>query len=129
MKIRTEWKGGIATVVVEGEVDAAEREKVGKAIRGLLAEGASRFVFDFAKVTYVGSAGIGCLIEARKEALDRKGGVALVNPGHMLTKVIHDLGFAAHFPVYATREEAVLALSAGGAPTGPPPTGSSPRPR
>lgn len=129
MKIRTERKGGLATVVVEGEVDAAERERVGRAIRGLLDDGAARFVFDLEKVTYVGSAGIGCLLDARKEALDRHGGVALVNPGRMLKKVIQDLGFAAHFPVYGSRQEAEEALAAGGAATGPPPTGSSPRRR
>jgi anti-anti-sigma factor len=101
---------------------------VGKVVRGLLDAGASHLVFDFGKVTYVGSAGIGCLIEARKAALDRKGGVALVNPGPMLRKVIHDLGFEAHFPVYGSREDAARALAAPG-PTGPPPSGSSPPPR
>jgi anti-sigma B factor antagonist len=130
LKIRTERKGGIATVTVEGEVDAAEREEVGRAIRGLLDDGAARIVFDFEKVTYVGSAGIGCLIEARKQALVRHGGVALVKPGHNLKKVIHDLGFDAAFPVYASREEAETALAAAGpAAKGPPPTGSSPRRR
>jgi anti-sigma B factor antagonist len=123
VKIRTESKEGIVTVTVEGEVDSAERERVGKTIQGLLEGGASRFVFDFEKVTFVGSAGIGCLIEARKEALARKGGVALVKPARMLRKVIHDMGFDSHFPVYATVEDAARAL------TGPPPSGSSPPPR
>jgi len=120
VKIRTESKDGLATVTVEGEVDSAEREKVGKAIRGLLDGGASRFVFDFERVTFVGSAGISCLIEARKEALSRRGGIALVRPAPVLRKVIHDLGFEAHFPVYASVEEARSAL------TDPPPSGSSP---
>ena len=123
--IRTETRGDLATVEVEGEVDAAERARVGEVIRGLLDGGASRLVFDFEKVTYVGSAGIGCLLEARKESLARGGGVALVNPGPALKKVIHDLGFDAHFPSFASRAEAASAL----APTAPPPSGSSPPPR
>lgn len=110
MKIRTESAGGVSTVIVEGEVDSAEREAVGRAISALLEQGASRLVFDFEKVTYVGSAGIGCLIEARKAALERRGGVALVSPGSFLLKVIRDLGFQDHFPVYANRAEAAKAL-------------------
>ena len=124
MKIRTESAGGIATVIVEGEVDSAERERVGTAIRGLLDGGASRLVFDFEKVTYLGSAGIGCLIEARKAAIDRQGGVALVNPGPFLLKVIRDLGFQAHVPVYKSRADAARSLAP--AATAPPPSGTSP---
>ena len=127
MKIRTESDGGVATVIVEGEVDSAEKERVGTTIRGLLDGGASRLVFDFEKVTFLGSAGIGALIEARKAALDRQGGVALVNPGRFLLKVIRDLGFQSHFPVYKSRADAAKALTAApAAATAPPPSGSSP---
>ena len=68
MKIETERGGGVATVVVSGEVDSSEKAQVGQAIRSLLDQGETRFIFDFTRVTYIGSTGVGCLISARRDA-------------------------------------------------------------
>ncbi len=124
MKIETRKGGGVATLVVTGEIDAAEKAAVGNTVQNLLREGESRLVFDFRKVTFVGSSGMGCLIAARREAVARQGGVAFLGPPPVLRKMLKTLGLEGDFPVYATQEEAVRALT-GGAPA----AGSAPLPR
>jgi anti-sigma B factor antagonist len=112
VKIETLSKDGVTTIVVAGDVDAAEKAAVGKMVRDLLDRGESRIIFDFERVTFLGSSGVSCLIAARKDALARSGGVALVNPPKMIRKVLHTLGFEGDFPVYSNREDAAKALGA-----------------
>jgi anti-anti-sigma factor len=115
VKIETLSRDGVTTIVVSGDVDAAEKAAVGRTVRELLDRGESRIIFDFEKVTFLGSSGVSCLVSARKDALEKSGGVALVNPPPMIRKVLHTLGFEGDFPVFTTREAAARAL-AGGAP-------------
>jgi len=110
MKIETHTRNGVTTIVVAGDVDAPEKTAVGNAVRALLARGESRIVFDFQGVTFLGSSGVSCLVSARRDALAKKGGVALVNPPPMIRKVLHTLGFAKDFPAFPTREEAEKSL-------------------
>ena len=116
MRLDTIRRGGVATVVLSGEVDAAERTRVAEAVRGLLDQGETRLVFDCEQVTFMGSTGIGSLLAARKEALARSGAMALVRPSPILRKVIRDLGLDAEFPSYGSREEAEKAVGPPRAP-------------
>ncbi len=116
MKIETLLKDGIATVVVSGEVDAAERAQVGTALQDLLDKGQTRFIFDFGKVTYIGSSGVSCLVSARRDAVAKSGSVALVNPSPMVRKVFKTLGLEKDFPVFGSREEAMKVMAAGRGP-------------
>ena len=111
MKIEALLKDGVTTLVVAGDVDSAEKATVGRMVQEILARGESRIIFDFEKVTFLGSSGVSCLVAARKEAMAKSGGVALVNPPPMIRKVLHTLGFEGDFPVFASREAAALALA------------------
>ena len=111
MKIQTLRQGGAATIVLTGEVDAAQKAAVGGAIRDLIAQGETRLVFDVSGVTFMGSTGVACLAHARKEAVSREGGVALVNPPPMIRKMFCTLGIEKEFPVFPSREAAVAALA------------------
>ena len=112
MKIVTERRDGVATLIVSGEVDAAEKAQVGATVRDLIAKGETRIVFDFARVTYMGSTGVGCLLSAQKDAAARSGAVAVVNPPRMLQKMFRTLGIEHAFPIYPSREEAQRAFKA-----------------
>ena len=118
MKIETVKAAGVTTLRVAGEIDAAEKAAVGKTVQDLLVGGESRLIFDFQKVTYVGSSGMGCLIAARREAIAKQGGVVFLNPPAVLRKMLKTLGLEADFPICATQEEAVRTL-----------TGAAPPPR
>ena len=117
VKIETLRRDGVTTIVVSGDVDAPEKAAVGKMVRELLDQGENRIIFDFEKVTFLGSSGVGCLVAARKDALAKSGGVALVNPPPMIRKVLNTLGFEGDFPVFTSREAAAKALT----PASPPP--------
>lgn len=111
MKIETLRKDGVTTLVVSGEVDAKEKQEVGNAVRDLLAKGETRIVFDFAKVTYMGSTGVGCLLAAQKDAAAKSGGVAIVSPPPTLKKMFQTLGLERAFPIYDTREAALKSFA------------------
>jgi anti-anti-sigma factor len=110
MEIQTLRGDGVATVVVSGDVDAGDKSRVGEAVRALIAQGETRFLFDFAKVTYLGSSGVSCLVAARRDAVARSGAVAVLNPPPIIRKVFKTLGLEKEFPVFTTREEALRAL-------------------
>jgi anti-sigma B factor antagonist len=110
MKITTERRDGVATLIVSGEVDAAEKAQVGEAVRAALAQGDTRLVFDFRDVTFMGSTGVGCLLSAQKDAAARSGGVAVVNPPKTLQKMFRTLGLEHAFPIFPSREEAQKSL-------------------
>jgi anti-anti-sigma factor len=112
MKIETLNRDGVTTIVIAGDVDTAEKAAVGQMVRDILARGENRIIFDFERVTFLGSSGVGCLIAARKDALAKSGGVALVNPPAMVRKVLRTLGFDGEFPVFGNREDAAKALGA-----------------
>jgi anti-anti-sigma factor len=126
VKIETRRDKGVATLLVAGEIDAAEKAAVGKAVEDLIRQGETRLIFDFRRVTYVGSSGMGCLIAARREAVSRQGGVAFVSPPAVLRKMMRTLGVEADFPVYATQDEAIQALT-GQAVAAPPASPASPK--
>jgi len=111
MKIETHRRDGVATVVVSGDVDSRDKSQVGDAVRALLAQGETRFIFDFEKVTYLGSSGVSCLVSVRRDAVARSGAIAVLNPPAIIRKVFRTLGLEKEFPVYATRDEAVMALT------------------
>ena len=114
MKIQTLRQDGVATVVLAGEIDAAQGAEVRGAIRDLLAQDETRFVFDISGVTFMGSTAVACLAQARRDAVAREGAVALVNPPPMVRKMFATLGIEAHFPVFPTREAARAALTTRG---------------
>jgi anti-sigma B factor antagonist len=118
VKIETLIRDGVATLVVSGDVDAAEKAAVGEAVKSLLDRGESRLVFDIENVTFLGSSGVSCLIAARRDAMAKSGGVALVNPPAMIRKVLHTLGFEDDFPVYRSRDDAAKALAGKGGTAG-----------
>ncbi len=116
MKIETLLKDGVATVIVTGEVDAAEKVQVGNAVQDLLDKGETRFIFDLGKLTYLGSSGVSCLVAVRRDAVAKSGSVALVNPPPMVRKVFKTLGLEKDFPVYGSREEAMKVMAVRGTP-------------
>ena len=111
MRIETLVRDGVATIVVAGDVDAAEKAEVGKTVRDAIDRGGSRILFDLEKVTFLGSSGVSCLVAARKDAMAHAGSIALVNPPPMIRKVLHTLGFEGDFPVFTSREAAAQALA------------------
>ncbi len=97
---------------VSGVIDTSTLEefeaKVSEALRG----GAVRLVFDFSKVRFVNSSGLGVLVKANDSLREMGGGIALIRVPAKIRLVIEMLGLDTYFTLRESEEEALFALGA-----------------
>lgn len=75
------------TVVIQGELDMATCPVVSSCIESIIAEGATRIVFDFAAVTFMDVRGISLLIRA-KYSLNGDAQVVIRHPAPMVRRIL-----------------------------------------
>jgi anti-sigma B factor antagonist len=75
--------GGVATLRLNGELDASSAPTVRDAVVRLISEGCSNLVFDCEQLAFIDSTGLGVLVGARARGVAANGSVALsgVKPG------------------------------------------------
>ena len=102
-------ESGTAVIVVSGRlVLGREVERMESLVKGLLAQGARKFIFDLASLDYADSAGIGtfvaCLTEIKKNGGEMRLAAANARVGRLfqLTGVDHLM------PMYPSVAEAAL---------------------
>src|SRR5262249_27148483 len=62
---------------VEGEIDGETASKLNEAFESLYAKGIYRIILDIEKITFIASAGLGCLLSARDVTLKHAGNLIL----------------------------------------------------
>jgi anti-anti-sigma factor len=101
-------EGGVQIVDLEGRLDsntAAEFEKQIAAVPGTL------IVLDLAKLEYISSAGLRCVLGALKRVSAAGGKLALAAPIPAVAEVFEISGFITLVTVYPDRASAVSALN------------------
>ncbi len=79
-------------------------------VHGRLGEGAPRVLLDFAVVTYVDSAAIGCLMDLYRRIASRKGRLALAALEERVERMLRMTGAHEFIPIHPTVEAGVAAL-------------------
>lgn len=103
--------GDAVVVAPQGRLDRNTASSFEAELVPLADAGDRRLIVDFADVAYISSAGLRVLLMAAKKA--KAGGVTFVLAG-MCTRVqqVMDMsGFATFFTIYATRADALAALT------------------
>lgn len=72
--------GNVEVVALSGRLDASAAPQVRQLLRGLVDQGRSRLVVDFADVGFVDSSGLSVLVTALKAARAAGGDVVVLNP-------------------------------------------------
>jgi anti-sigma B factor antagonist len=106
-----EWVGRVVVVSVSGVVDMLTAPQLEQAIRAALDKKPGGLVVDFAEVEFLASAGMGVLVAVHDEVTpDMR--FCVVADGPATSRPLKLVGIADLIELYATRDEALSALSA-----------------
>jgi anti-sigma B factor antagonist len=111
MELYANAVGTTAVLVVSGRVTAEDATALKDRLASELTAHGHRLVVDLARVEFMGSAGLGALITAIKDARAHQGDVVLTASSVVVQTLLHVsglLGFVSHA---ATVAEAVTALN------------------
>jgi anti-anti-sigma factor len=106
-----QWVGRVAVMAVSGTVDMLTAPHLGQAIRAALDENPAGLVIDFSDVEFLASAGMAVLVTVHDEVTpDMR--FCVVADGPATSRPLKLVGIADLIKLYATRDEALSALSA-----------------
>ena len=109
--VEQQWVGRVAVVAVSGTVDLLTAPQLEQAIRAALDEKPAGLVIDFSDVEFLASAGMGVLVTVHDEVTpDMR--FCVVAEGPSTSRPLKLVGIADLIKLYATRDEALSALSA-----------------
>lgn len=110
MEIQVQESGSAWVVSVVGKLDAVSAADYQKAVEQLIADGKTRFIVDFAALTYISSAGLRVLLSTAKQ-LKPKGGVVLfANLQDNVREVFDMTGFSTILGIHPSLDAARAAL-------------------
>lgn len=93
MTIQTNRNDAITTLEIEGRVDTMTSPQLQQAVLQAF-QGAEKVVLDFAKVTYISSAGLRVLLIGQKTAQSKHMSMVLTNVGETVKNVLDMVGFS-----------------------------------
>jgi anti-sigma B factor antagonist len=103
---------GVCVLAVNGELDVLTAPLLGACLREQVAAAPAHLIVDLQMVRFLGSSGLGCLLDAR-ELIQRVPGMQLHIAGLVTRAVARPLettGLRDHFDTYPTVAEALTAL-------------------
>ena len=105
---------------IEGDLDIGTVDELERRLASALAEGRAPIFLDFARCTYIDSAGIRALLRAHRELLGINGGsspgLAIVGPSRSMRRALELTAIDRVIPIFQTAAEALAALRAGSRP-------------
>jgi anti-sigma B factor antagonist len=99
-------------VAVTGEIDLFTAPELKAALGEAIEAGRRRIVVDLSDTTFLDSTALGVLIGTVKRLRSRDGRLTLVNTDANIAKTFEITGLDQIFAIFATRDEAVVALDA-----------------
>ncbi|MCL2189986.1 MAG: anti-sigma factor antagonist [Defluviitaleaceae bacterium] len=109
-----EIQGKVMTISPAPEIDAHSAERLRTSVDAAFEKSSCmHMLFDFAKVTFMDSSGIGMLIGRYKQAEKRGGSLAIANMSEEMNRLYAISGLAKIIKSYATNAEALAALKGG----------------
>ena len=102
-------------VAPSGEVDVVTAPKLGRRLLSLLEEGKRALVVDLSNITFIDSAGVAVLLNARRQICHRRGELVVVCPNERVRRSFQIMGLTQHLRIYRSRREALAGLGALGA--------------
>ncbi|WP_322151963.1 STAS domain-containing protein [Paratractidigestivibacter sp.] len=94
LSIQTIADAGATKVLVAGEVDVSNADKLREVVDAALAAAGGELTVDLAEVPYIDSTGIGVLVGAAHRAADAAKKLIVANPQKNVARVLGLLGVA-----------------------------------
>jgi anti-sigma B factor antagonist len=112
MAIRCDKTGDVTVVAIPmEELDASNSDEFKREVAPLL-EGATKLVFDLARLRFVDSSGLGAFISCLRKANARGGDIKICGMSKQVRVVFELVRMHRIFDIHHTREEAVRAFGA-----------------
>jgi anti-sigma B factor antagonist len=107
-EIALEREGGLAVLDLSGEHDLNTAEPLRERLDSLIEDGVP-VVVDLSRATFVGSAILGILLDARRRAHEAGLGFAMANGdgADPVARVLEVTGLSSELPVHSTRDGAI----------------------
>ncbi len=99
-------KGGV-TLLKFPELDATRFSEITREFDALVGQGATRFVFNIQRLTFIDSSGIAFFIETLARLRESQGELVLSEPSKFFQTKIAALGIDRIFKIFPTDEEAI----------------------
>lgn len=110
MNISEEAVNGVTILRTEGRIDSGNAGEFEACLVKAVGGGANRLVVDMAKLSYISSAGLRCLLIAAKKARPSGGRIALSAMAPHIREVFDLSGFSSLFEIHGDAGAAVAAL-------------------
>jgi anti-sigma B factor antagonist len=107
------FEGGLYSIQIEGDFDAAMQETGIAATEAALAEEPRGILVDVKRCTFLDSTAIAVILGARQRALDAGIGFALVGHNPTIDRTIELTGLTGDLEILADRDEAIAQLAPG----------------
>ena len=107
MQVVTSEQGCVSIITLTGRIDATTASSFETSCRELLDSGAKKVVVDLGGVEYISSAGLRVILTMVKASKAAAATLAFCS----MQSIFKISGFSSMLPIYATRDEAVSALS------------------
>ena len=104
-------EGGTLVAELAGRVDGANALEFQDALESVLVKDVTALVLDLERLSYISSAGLRVMLFASKTLLEKDGKFAACSLADSIAEVFKISGFDRIIPVFATRSEALTALS------------------
>jgi len=114
--VQVETRQKVLFITPTADIDAYSAERMRATVDATFEKSpCTHMVFDFGKVSFMDSSGIGMLIGRYKQAEKRGGALALVNMNEQMTRLFTLSGLAKIIRQFPTVEEATHAFAGGAA--------------
>ena len=111
-EIKTDELGDDAYVIsLAGEVDLYTAPEFKQQLLDVISQGGKNVIVDFSNTTFIDSTTLGVLVGGVKRLRTNEGQLSLVCSDRNITKIFEITGLDRVFTIYATRDEAVSAIS------------------
>jgi anti-sigma B factor antagonist len=110
MNITRSEENGVTVLAFAGRLDTSTTASADQAFAAELAAGAKNFVWDFAELTYISSAGLRSVLQALKQVHARGGKLAVCSLSHNIQDVFDISGFKSLLTICPDRSAAVAAV-------------------
>ncbi|AUS97669.1 anti-sigma F factor antagonist [Clostridium thermosuccinogenes] len=111
MQVKFTNRGSTLVIGIIGELDHHSAEYIRDKIDAQMIKSTTKnIVFDFSKVGFMDSSGIGVIVGRYKNISKLKGKAAIVNPNAQIKKILEMAGIPKIIPLFNTVDDAVSSM-------------------
>ena len=110
-KFTKETQGAVDIFRIEGSLDMFSFHRLETALTNSFNEQRYHLLVNMEKLDYIGTSGLGAILQFRSQAVENHGNLKLVKVPNRIADIIRVLGFNKYFPTYNEESEALNAFT------------------